>query len=316
MKSGEVEEVENRETVVYNNKILWPDLTLNKWEETYNTIHLWAQIIGKIKLEFAPFINHWWNVTFSLSASGFTTGIIPYGDRCFEIEFNFISHILNLKSGDGRSVHIELEPGTIADFYYMLKEKLAVLDIKINIWTVPVEIEDRMPFDQDHRPRKYDPDYANRFWRSLIQTSKVMNIFRSGFTGKSSPVHLFWGSFDLAMTFFSGRPAPEHPGSPNVGRQVMIESYNAELASFGFWGGQGLGEAAFYAYAYPEPPDYKEFGIMPKQAYYNEVLRLFILPYKAVQNSEFPQKLILDFYESTFKAASVLANWDKSLYSI
>ncbi|HXA02334.1 MAG TPA: DUF5996 family protein [Cytophagaceae bacterium] len=303
-----------RELIIGNKEVVWPDLPLDKWEETYSTIHLCSQIIGKIKLQFAPLINHWWNITFSVSASGLTTGIIPYGDTCFEIEFNFIEHKLNLKSGNGSTDYIDLKPGTIAEFYFELKEKLSALGIEINIWTVPVEMEDRMPFDKDYRPRKYDPDYARRFWKILVQVSKVMSIFRSGFTGKSSPVHFFWGSLDLAVTFFSGRSAPEHPGSPNVGRKVMIESYNAELASFGFWGGKGLGEAAFYTYAYPEPDDYKKYKIYPKEAYYNEIFRDFILPYSIVRNAEFPEKVILGFYKSTFKAAAELGNWDKSIY--
>jgi hypothetical protein len=309
-----MEIVESRKSIIENREVVWPDLPLDKWKETYDIIHLLSQIVGKIKLQFAPFINHWWNITFSLSASGFTTGIIPYGDKCFEIEFDFILHKLNLKLEDGSLTSIDLKSGTIAEFYFEIKRKLNALGIEINIWPVPVEIEDRMPFDKDYRPRKYDPDYANRFWKSLVQVSKVMNIFRSGFTGKSSPVHFFWGSLDLAVTFFSGRPAPEHPGSPNIGRQVMVESYNAELASFGFWGGQGLGEAAFYAYAYPEPVDYKKIKIYPKQAYYYEIFRDFILPYSVVQNSEFPEKVILGFFKSAFKAAAELGNWDKSLY--
>jgi hypothetical protein len=309
--------MESRDPVIVNNKeVAWPDLPLAKWEETYDLIHRWSQIIGKIKLEFSPLINHWWNVTFFPSASGLTTGIIPYGDKCFEIEFDFIFHKLQLKSGDGRSNYINLESGNIAEFYFEIKEKLKKLGIEINIWTVPVEIDDRLPFEQDYRPRKYDPYYANTFWKILVQVSKAMNIFRSGFTGKASPVHFFWGSLDLAVTFFSGRSAPEHPGSPNVGRKVMIESYNSELASFGFWAGKGLGEAAFYAYAYPEPVDYKKFKVYPKQAaYYNETLGDFILPYSFVRSAESPEKVILDFFKSTFKAAAELGNWDKVMFS-
>src|SRR6185437_5702502 len=224
----------------------WPELNLKEWESTYDAIHLWMQIVGKIKLEFTPYINHWWNVTFLLSATGLTTGIIPAKYNCFEIEFDFVSHWLAVRRDDGRSRFIEFQNGNVADFYFELKDILTSLGIDTHIWTVPVEIEDRLPFDKDYRFRKYDTIYANKFWKALVQVGTIMNIFRSGFTGKCSPVHFFWGVMDMAVTFFSGKPAPEHLGVPNVGREVMVKSYNSELASFGFWGGKGLGEAAFY----------------------------------------------------------------------
>ncbi|MBX9851893.1 MAG: hypothetical protein K2X86_09055 [Cytophagaceae bacterium] len=292
----------------------WPELTLQEWEETYSIVHLWMQVIGKIKLQFAEFTNHWWNITFSLTATGITSGIIPYGSKSFEMEFNFISHELIIKTDDGRTETIKLQSGTVAAFYLEIKEKLQSLGIEINIWTVPVEIDDRLPLDQDHRWRNYNPTHIHHYWKILLQTSKVMKIFRSGFTGKASPVHFFWGSFDIAVTFFSGRPAPEHAGAPNVGKKVMRESYNAELASFGFWGGKGVGEAAFYAYAYPEPDNYKNFAIEPAEANYNETFREFILPYAAIINHKYPEDKILDFYRSAFKAAEELSNWDRSLY--
>jgi hypothetical protein len=293
---------------------VWPDLPLSEWEETYSTIHLWMQIVGKIKLQLVEFVNHWWNITLSLSASGITTGLIPYHDNFFELEFNFITHQLTIKTSDGRSDYIELRPGTIAGFYFELKEKLSRLGIDVAIWTVPVEIVDRLPFDKDFRKRNYDMVYANTFWRCLLQVGRVMRIFRSGFTGKSSPVHLFWGSLDLAVTFFSGRAAPEHPGVPNVGKQVMVESYNSELASFGFWGGKGVGNAAFYAYAYPLYDKYDQFAIEPADAYYNSAFGDFILPYSSVRNAEYPEDLIIQFFRSAFKAAEELGNWDRSLY--
>jgi len=292
----------------------WPELNLNEWEGAYDTIHLWMQIVGKIKLEFTPLTNHWWNTTFVLSATGLTTGIIPGKYNCFEIEFDFVSHQLIVKSDDGRREFIEFRDGKVADFYFELKEILASLGIEIHIWTVPVEMDDRLPFDKDYRFRKYDPAYANKFWKTLVQVGKVMNVFRSGFTGKSSPVHFFWGAMDMAVTFFSGKPAPEHPGVPNVGKKVMAESYNSELASFGFWGGQGLGEAAFYAYTYPEPEKYSKASIEPDGAYYNSNLREFILPYSIVRKSLLPEKAVLEFFHSTYKAARELANWDKQLY--
>lgn len=303
------------ERVVMENEV-WPELNLEEWEDTYDTLHLWMQMVGKIKLEFTPFINHWWNITFSLTASGLTTGVIPYGKQVFEIEFDFIEHRLYLKVDDGRSDFLILKSGTAGDFYKELKEKLEYLGIEIHIWPVPVEMEDRTPFGQDCRPRIYDPYYANRYWRALMQTGRVMNIFRSAFTGKASPVHFFWGSLDLALTFFSGKPAPVHPKVPNVGRKVMAEAYNAELASFGFWGGKGLGDAAFYAYAYPEPAGYKNFPVKPEAAFYHETLKEFILPYAAVEHILYPEKLILEFFRSCFKAVGASGNWNKELYRI
>jgi hypothetical protein len=293
--SEKVESIEKREAA-------WPELILEEWKETYTTLHLWSQIVGKVKLEFAPFINHWWNVTFLPSASGLTTGIIPYGDRSFEMEFDFISHQLNIKTNEGKRASVPLKSGTIADFYGEIKEKLKSLGIEIHIWPVPVEIDDRLPFDQDYRSGTYNASYANRFWQVMVQASKAMTAFRSGFTGKASPVHFFWGSMDFAVTLFSGKSAPEHPGAPNVGRKVMVEAYNAELASFGFWGGKGLGEAAFYAYTYPEPGHYRHSRIKPKEAYYNEAFREFILPYAVVRQAAFPEKMIMDFYQGAFDA--------------
>ena len=301
-------------TITETRQNVWPDLFLPEWEETYSTVHLWTQIIGKIKLQFAEFTNHWWNITFSVTATGFTTGVIPYGSKSFEIDFNFISHELIMRLDDGRTESIKLQEGTVAQFYAEVKEKLKSLGIEIHIWTVPVEIDERLPFEQDNRMRKYDQEYMHRYWTILLHADKVMKIFRSGFTGKASPVHFFWGAFDIAVTFFSGRPAPEHPGVPNVGKKVMTESYNAELASFGFWGGKGMGDAAFYAYAYPEPENYKNFAIEPKEEKYNDTFREFILPYADIKNFEYPEDKILEFYRSAFKAAEELSNWDRTLY--
>jgi len=299
---------------VATEKASWPDLPLETWEDTYDTLHLWTQIVGKIKLEFSPFINHWWNVTLSVSSSGLTTGLIPYGNRGFEILFDFVSHQLVITTTDGKSSFLNLKSGTIADFYFELKGILNSLGIKMNIWPVPVEIDDRTPFDQDFRDRKYNSFYANQYWKILVLVNKVLSIFRSGFKGKTSPVHFFWGSMDLAVTLFSGNPAPLHPGAPNVAKKVTEESYNSELASFGFWGGKGLGAPAFYAYAYPEPTGFNQFRSEPNQAYYNTAFKEFVLPYKAVIESPLPEKSILDFYRSVFLAVAELAHWDESLY--
>jgi hypothetical protein len=301
-------------TIIENKQKVWPELELGKWEDTYTLLHLLSQIVGKIKLQFAPYTNHWWNVAFALTANGLTTGIIPYGSRTFELEFDLIYQQLNILLDDGTREVIHLRSGSIADFYFELKGKLKASGIEINIWTVPVEVDDRLPFDKDFRQLDYDDEYANRYWECLLQVSKVLQLLRSGFTGKASPIHFFWGSFDLALTFFSGRPAPEHPGAPNVGRKVMVESYNSELASFGFWGGKGLGEAAFYSYNYPEPAQYRNFAIQPKEAFYNETFGEFILPYSVARKAAYPENVILNFYKSAFAATEELANWDRRLF--
>jgi hypothetical protein len=303
-----------KESKIVNKEDVWPELYSDQWEETSDMLHLWMQMVGKIKLEFSPFMNHWWNISFIPSASGLTTSIIPYKSSWFEMEFNFVVHTLFIRTADGREDFIKLRSGNIAGFYDELKSKLKSLGIEIHIWTVPVEMEDRLPFDKDYRERKYDPDYAGRFWRCLVQVSKVLHIFRCGFRGKASPVHFFWGAMDLALTFFSGKPAPEHPGVPYVGRQVMIEAYNAELASFGFWGGKGLGEPAFYSYTYAEPENYKDSFVKPEEAYYNHTFREFILPYAAVRKARFPENFIMEFFTSSLQAAMNTGNWDMSLY--
>lgn len=301
-----------KQTIVKTNiqETTWPDLLLAEWEDTYNSLQLMMQMVGKIKLEYTSPVNHWWNATFYPCSSGLTTGLIPYKNISFEMEFDFASHLLKIKCSDGRKKKISLAPVSIAEFYAELKETMQSLSIDIHIWPVPVEIDDRLPFDQDLRSRKYDPDYVHRFWNCLLQVNKIMNRFRTGFEGKASPVHFFWGSLDLALTFFSGRPAPEHPGGPNVSRKVMIEAYKSELASFGFWGGKGLGEAAFYAYAYPEPAGFKGRKILPPEAYYNETFGEFILPYSAVQKSLNPEQMVFDFYRNTFRLSEELASWE------
>ncbi len=295
--------------------ITWPELPLEKWADTYDLLHLLFQVIGKIKLQFVPFKNHWWNIVFYPTVSGFSTGIIPYEEKCLQIDFDFHSHRIYFKFSSGETESIELRSGNIKSYYNLIKEILIKFDCRTDIWTVPVEMEYRTPFDKDEIHRVYDPAYAEKFQQIILKTSKVMEVFRSGFSGKASPVHFFWGSFDLAVTFFSGRPAPKHGGALNVGKEVMEKAYNAELASFGFWPGKGFGEPAFYAYNYPEPAGYKDYKVKPEAAFYYSGAGEFLLPYHAIQKSDKPEDAILDFFRSCYKAAEENGDWDKNLSS-
>ncbi len=292
---------------------IWPELPLDKWEKTYDLLHLLTQIVGKIKLQFVAYKNHWWNITFFPTVRGFTTGIIPCGTRCFEMDFDFVDHKINIKIDDGTSDFIELKSGTVAQYYDEITFKLKQLEIAVNIWPVPVEMEYRQPFNTDNIYRPYDPEYAQKLHKIIVQVARIMEIFRSGFTGKASPVHFFWGAFDMAVTFFSGRPAPEHQAVPNVGKKVMVEAYNAELASFGFWPGKGFGEPAFYAYAYPEPNEYKNYKIAPAAAYYHKDMGEYILPYSAMIKENVPGEAVVEFFISAYRAAARSGYWDSGL---
>ncbi len=291
---------------------IWPDLPLEAWKETCETLHRWTQIVGKIRLGLAPMTNHWWQVSLSVTARGLTTSPIPYGPRVFQMDFDFISHemLITTDSGDRRA--IALKPRSVADFYKENMSALASLGISVRIWTTPVEIAQRTPFEQDRAHASYDPDYAHRFWKVLVQTDRVLKAFRGRYIGKASPVQFFWGSFDMAATRFSGRPAPEHPGAPNVGRSVMVEAYSHEVSSCGFWPGAGLGKPAFYAYAYPEPEGFRDHPVQPAKASYNRDFGEFILPYDAVRTARSPDKDLLSFFESTYEAAAILGNWDRA----
>jgi Family of unknown function (DUF5996) len=293
-------------------KEIWPDLPLEAWQDTYVTLHRWMQIVGKIRLALAPMCNHWWQVPLYLTSRGLTTSPMPYGTLSFQIDFDFIDHRLHIETSDGARRSFELGPRSVADFLYEITAQLRSLGIEVAIWPVPVEVEDRTPFEHDHQHAAYDPDYAHRHWRLLLQVNRVLTAFRCRFTGKASPVHFFWGSFDLAVTRFSGRRAPEHPGAPNVARFVMRESYSHEVSSCGFWAGTGLGMAAFYAYAYPEPEGFKAYPIQPSQAYYSPEFRLFVLPYDAVRTAVSPDEALLAFLQTTYEAAANLATWDRA----
>jgi hypothetical protein len=291
----------------------WPSLPLEEWKDTYATLHRWTQIVGKIRLVQTPLINHWWNVTLYVTSRGLTTSPIPYEGRIFEIEFDFIDHNLLINSSDGSSKTVRLYSRSVAEFYEETMAALRSLDIAVTIWTIPVEVEERTPFEQDHIHAVYDPEYAHRVWAILLQTGRVFTEFRSRFLGKVSPVHFFWGAFDLAVTRFSGRPAPQHPGAPNVGRFVAVEAYSHEVSSCGFWPGGGpVGMPAFYAYGYPEPEGFKEYPIKPKEAFYHEQMREFLLPYEVVRTAKAPDQVLLTFLQSTYEATATLNRWDRT----
>lgn len=290
---------------------IWPSLPWEAWQETCTTMHMWSQVIGKIRLKLAPMVNHWWQVPLYVTPRGLTTSPMPFEARIFQIDFNFLKHTLEIITDKGDAHFFELKGLSVADFYNRTMAALSSLGIKVRIWTTPVEADNRTPFEQDTKQATYDPEFAERFWRVLVQVDRVLKKFRSQFIGKVSPVHFFWGAFDHAVTRFSGRRAPEHPGVPSVGRFVMVEAYSHELSSCGFWPGAGLGMPAFYAYAYPEPEGFKEYPVQPQEAYYHKELGEFILPYDAVRTSLTPDETLLSFLKSTYEAAAELGNWER-----
>lgn len=292
----------------------WPVLPpLSEWEETCTTVHMWSQIVGKIRLELAPWINHSWGVALYLTPRGLTTSPIPYPGLSFAIDFDFVDHQLLITTSHGDRRGFRLRPMTVADFYHTIMRELEDLGIEVTILARPVEVVEAIPFEQDTRHASYDAAAIQAFWRALVQADRVFKQFRAEFIGKASPVHFFWGAFDLAVTRFSGRSAPKHPGgAPNCADWVMEESYSHELSSAGFWAGAGLGEAAFYAYAYPEPEGFRSYAIPVEQAYYHEGLREFILPYEAVRTASDPDATLLAFLRSTYVACADLGGWDRA----
>lgn len=292
----------------------WPSLPLEAWAETHETLHLWIQIAGKVRLAESPWTNHSWHVPLYVTGRGLTTLTIPHGQRTFQIDFDFVAHRLILQSSDGGTGGFALEPQSVARFYARLMEEMGKLGLHVEIYRKPNEVVDPIPFDQDEIHRSYDPEYANRYWRVLVQADRVFKEFRARFIGKCSPVHFFWGAPDLAVTRFSGRPAPEHPGGiPNLPDRVTREAYSHEVSSCGFWAGGGpIPYAAFYSYAYPEPDGFAAAPVKPDAAFYSADLREFILPYEAVRQSESPDRTLLDFLQSTYEAAANLAQWDRA----
>jgi len=292
----------------------WPSLALEAWSDTSATLHLWTQIVGKIRVAQCPWVNHSWHVTLHVTAKGLTTLPIPYRDRTFQIDFDFIHHLLTVQSSDGRIGHFKLEPQSVATFYSRLMDQMAKLDLHVQIHRKPNEVADAIPFDRDESHAAYDREYANRYWRVLVQADRVLTEFRARFAGKCSPVHYFWGAPDLAVTRFSGRRAPEHPGGiPNLPDMVTREAYSHEVSSCGFWAGGGpISYAAFYSYAYPEPAGFSAAPVKPDAAFYSADLREFILPYDRVRQAADPDTTLLEFLQTTYEAAANLAKWDRA----
>ncbi len=291
----------------------WPPLDYDDWNDSCATLHLWTQIVGKIRLARAPMANHWWQAPLYLTSRGLTTSPMPCGERTFQIDFDLIGHRLDIHVSDGRQDGFALGRRSVAAFYGELMGRLKALDLEVRIWTMPVEIADPIPFERDRVHAAYDPEMVNRFWRALAQIDQVFAVFRSRFLGKASPVHFFWGSFDLAVTRFSGRRAPPPPSNPNIPDLVNREAYSHEVSSCGFWPGNGgFGQAAFYAYAYPQPPGFADAAIAPRGAFYSEELGEFILPYDAVRQAAVPREFLLEFLESTYAAAADLGQWDRA----
>ena len=292
---------------------VWPTLSLAAWRETYATLHMWTQIVGKIRLTQTPWVNHSWHVTLYVTSRGLTTGPVPYGKRTFQIDFDFIDHELSVRSSDGRSGGVLLQPQSVATFYWNLMAEMEKLDLQVDIYRKPNEVSDPIPFDEDTAHSAHDGEYAHRFWRILVQVDRIFKVFRAPFTGKCSAVHFFWGAADLAVTRFSGRQAPEHPGGiPNLPDWVTRDAYSQEVSSCGFWPGGGpIPYAAFYSYTYPEPPGFPLASIEPEGAFYSNDLQEFILPYDVVRESGAPDDTLLEFLESTYAAAANLSRWDR-----
>lgn len=293
----------------------WPEAPVEGWLETCATLHMWTQIVGKIRLARAPMLNHWWQATLYVTARGLTTSLIPDGSRAFQIDFDFIDHRLLVTTSDGKAELMPLAARPLPEFHADLFGRLAALGIDVHIWPVPVEVAEAVPFLEDPGHSAYQPEIAERLWRILVLADMVMAEFRGGFIGKASPVHFFWGGFDLAVTRFSGRKAPEHPGGvPNVADWVTREGYSHEVASCGFWPGTaGLVERpAFYAYAYPEPKNFAAAEVRPEQAFYSAALKEYLLPYDAVRQLPDPAAAVRAFLQTTYAAAADLGDWDRA----
>ncbi len=293
---------------------LWPSLPFQEWKDTYATLHMWMQIVGKIRLVQTPWVNHSWHTTLYISSRGLTTSPIPHGIRTFQICFDFINHELLIQTNDGEMETMSLVPRSVADFYEELFAKLAALNLKVKIHTTPNEVATPIPFEKDYEHASYEAEYANRFWRALVQADRVFKQFRARFIGKCSPVHFFWGSFDVAVTRFSGRRAPEHPGGiPHLPDWVTREAYSHEVSSCGFWpGSEQMPQPVFYSYAYPEPEGFSTAMVRPGGAGYNTELREFIFPYYEVRQSASPDEVLLEFLQSSYEAAADFGGWNRS----
>jgi len=287
----------------------WPSLPLQSWQDTYATLHMWTQVVGKIRLQLTPKLNNWWNVPLYVSSRGLTTSPIPCGQRTFEIQFDFIDHKLAITTSDGLVDHLQLRPMTVADFYHEVMAHLSALGLEVRINTKPCEVPDPIAFERDIVHAAYDPEYANRFWRILVTVNSIFLEFRSRFLGKCSPVHFFWGSFDLAVSRFSGRRAPERPGADAITRAA----YSHEVISAGFWpGGGSVSGPAFYSYTVPEPEGYSLARVQPGPSFYDPQLREFLLMYDDIRAADSPRSALLDFLQSTYEAGANLGRWDRN----
>jgi hypothetical protein len=294
----------------------WPELPLAAWKDTYATLHLWTQIAGKIRLVQTPWLNHSWHVVLYVTPRGLTTSAIPYGDRSFQLDFDFIDHALLISTSDGGRSDVKLAPRAVADFYRDVMQSLSALGIDLRINELPNEIPDAIRFSEDRVHAAYDPEYAARFWRILVQCERVLSRFRTGFIGKCSPVHFFWGSFDMAVTRFSGRKAPPFTPSgavPNMPAAVELDAYSHECSSAGFWpGGQGVDYPAFYSYAAPAPDGFSTASVRPAEAFWNKDLNQFNLPYDAVRTAADPEAMLMEFLTTTYEAAASAGKWDRA----
>ncbi len=293
----------------------WPKLPVFEWQDTAATLHRWTQIVGKTRLSLTPLVNHWWNSTLYVSARGLTTGAMHSGDVALDIGFDFVDHTLEIRSSRAKAILLPLRAQSVADFYSEYTAALRGIGVELHISAFPNEVEDATPFAKDQTHHSYDPEYANRFWRILLESDRVFTDFRARFVGKASPSHFFWGAMDLAVTRFSGRPAPRHPGgAPHCPDYVQTEGYSHELTSAGFWPGAAgaIEEPVYYAYAYPEPADYERATVKPASAYYHPTMKEFVLPYEAVRTSKSPDATLLEFLQSTYEAGAKLASWDRA----
>ena len=292
----------------------WPSLPFDAWKDTSETLHLWLQIVGKIRLAQSPWTNHSWHSTLYLTATGLTTSLVPHGPQMFQIDFDFIEHELVIRTSSSRVARVRLEPQSVSTFYAKVMQEMSALGIPVRIHARPNEMADPLPFETDHARRAYDGEFVTRYWRALLQAGRVFSRFRARFIGKCSPVHLFWGAPDLAVTRFSGRRAPQHPGGiPNLPDRITREAYSHEVSSCGFWAGNtAMPYAAFYAYAYPEPDGFAASRVLPQGAFYSTDFREFILPYDVVRESASPDDTLLQFLQTTYESAADLAHWDRA----
>jgi hypothetical protein len=296
-----------------NASLAWPELPYAAWRDSYATLHLWTQVVGKIRLAQTPWLNHSWQVALYVTARGLTTSPMPHGTGVFEIAFDFVDHVLRIDTSRGPARQIRLEPKTVADFYAEVMSALDALGVPVRIDDLPCELVEPLRFSEDRVHHAYDRAAVQRFAGVLLQADRVLKQFRTGFLGKASPVHFFWGSFDLATTRFSGRRAPLHPGGvPHLPNSVAREAYSHEVSSAGFWPGNDKVDAAFYAYAYPEPPGFRTHTVQPQAAHFDTTLGEFLLPYESVRNAADPERTVLDFLQSSYEAAADAAKWDRA----